>query len=66
MIELKKRECKGGCGYKITIVPKFEGMYCNQYCCGCCPDAKKSPCQKERKFGGPIENLAKIQLRGEK
>jgi len=39
MLELEKRKCLG-CGYEITIIPKFNGLYCNKYCCGCCPDAE--------------------------
>lgn len=60
MSKLEKTEC-AGCDYQITIIPAFEGLYCNKYCCACCPDAKVSPCQKEKKFGDVVENLAKAR-----
>ena len=47
--------CVGGCGYKLAGGEKLRevflkrGMvYCANYCCGCCPDARISPCQKDR------------------
>lgn len=40
------------CGFKLTYCEKFTGLYCNEYCCQHCPDAKVSPCAKEEKFGG--------------
>jgi len=37
------------CGSKIYLVKKWAHFYCNNYCCNpCCPDAKKTPCTKER------------------
>lgn len=60
MQELEKKKCRG-CDYMIAQIPQFEGMYCNEYCCVHCPDAKIHPCQKEKKFGTPIENLYKLQ-----
>ena len=51
----------GKCGCKIFDVPRFKGLYCEIYCCMHCPDAKTSPCQKEKKEGSVIENLAKTQ-----
>lgn len=62
--------CVGGCGYNLTtdkegkLREKFleRGMvYCANYCCGCCPDSKVSPCQKERIEGRVIENLQRVQ-----
>ncbi len=55
----------GICGCKIFDIPRFKGMLCDQYCCNHCPEAKISPCQNERVFGTPIENLAKLQIKGE-
>jgi hypothetical protein len=51
------------CGNTITrIVPRFSGRYCNKYCCGCCPDAKNSPCQNDKIDGTLVENLASYQI----
>jgi len=58
---MTKTKIGSGCGCKIFDVPRFEGMYCFDYCCNHCPDAKTSPCQKERIEGGVMENLAKTQ-----
>jgi len=51
----------GKCGCKIFEIPRFKGLYCYDFCCMHCPEAKVSPCQNERKFGTPIESLAKLQ-----
>ena len=45
------------CGNPITIVKRHNGMYCNEYCCTCCPDAKKGRCQREAKEGNMFEEL---------
>ena len=45
------------CGCKIFDVERFNGLYCYNYCCNHCPDAKKSPCQKEKKKGTFVEEL---------
>ena len=50
-----KRKCE--CGYEITVMEKFEGLPCNDYCCCCCPYRKETPCPNYRKFGGIVENL---------
>lgn len=54
----------GKCGCKIFDIPRFKELYCYDYCCNHCPEAKISPCQNERKFGTPLENLAKQQIGG--
>ena len=54
----------GNCGCKIFVVPRFKGLYCHGYCCNHCPEAKISPCQKERKYGTLMENLAKTVIGG--
>lgn len=59
-IPKKKVKCYGGCNYELVAPEAFpSGSYCSQYCCGCCPDAKNSPCQKEKKTGGFFDNLKK-------
>jgi len=58
MVETKIAE---KCGCKIFDVPRFEGLYCENYCCNHCPDKHVSPCQNEKKFGGLMENLMKTQ-----
>nr|MDO8088599.1 hypothetical protein [Candidatus Sigynarchaeum springense] len=54
-------KCFGGCGLSITTVPAFNGLYCNDYCCACCPDKRVSPCQKEQVHGTMFDVLAKSQ-----
>ncbi|KKN53356.1 hypothetical protein LCGC14_0603260 [marine sediment metagenome] len=49
----------GKCGCKIFHVSRFEGLYCFEYCCNCCPDKYNSPCQNEKKEGTLFENLVK-------
>jgi len=51
----------GKCGYIITFVTQFNRLYCYNYCCKHCPDAKTSPCQKEKQVGTVIDNLAKMK-----
>jgi hypothetical protein len=53
--------CKSGCGTLVTHVLEYEGLPCNLYHCSCCPVKNESPCPKEKKFGGVLENLAKAQ-----
>ncbi len=56
----KKIKCAGGCGYILVAPHAFpEDSYCSKYCCGCCPDAKASPCQKEKQSGSILEQLAR-------
>lgn len=61
-------ECAGGCGYILAMNEDLRKVfiergqhYCAKYCCGCCPDAKISPCQKERISGGVLESLRRTQ-----
>lgn len=48
----EKIYCAGGCGI-ILAKPKIfpMGSYCKIYCCSCCPDKKRFPCQKEVRDG---------------
>ena len=55
-----KVKCAGGCGYTLAAPQAFDPLsYCAQYCCGCCPDAKVSPCQKEKRGKGILAELNK-------
>lgn len=51
-----------GCGTELTYIRRFNDLPCNTYCCGCCPYSKVSPCPKEKKEGGVVEALARLQL----
>jgi hypothetical protein len=53
---ITKGNCKS-CGVTITRLHRFEDLYCNVYCCNCCPDKKEELCEKERKFGSPLDLL---------
>lgn len=53
-----KVKCSGGCGYELVAPNAFpKESYCAKYCCGCCPDTKTSPCQKEKVSGSFFDNL---------
>jgi hypothetical protein len=54
----------GVCGCKIFDIERFKGSYCDDYCCNHCPEAKVSPCQRERIDGTPMEALYKLQHKG--
>lgn len=49
------------CGCKIFDVKRFKGMYCYEYCCNHCPDAKNHPCQKEKIEGTFLTQLNKFK-----
>lgn len=50
--------CQGGCSYKLAAPESFPaGSYCSMYCCGCCPDRRVSPCQRDKRDGGIIKSL---------
>ncbi|MFX1453857.1 MAG: hypothetical protein ACFFDB_00645 [Promethearchaeota archaeon] len=51
----------GECGCEISIIKRFQGLYCDKFCCKHCPDANNFPCENERKFGTPLEKLNKIR-----
>ncbi len=59
------KEKIGVCGCTITEIERFKGTYCYDYCCRHCPEAKISPCQRERIDGLPLENLMKQQHKGD-
>lgn len=44
--------CVGGCKADMTdnlkIFPPDKYNYCHSYCCVCCPDARITPCDKEK------------------
>lgn len=57
----KKVYCAAGCKLILTAPESFpKGSYCAIYCCACCPDKNRSPCQKEVRDGTILENLRKV------
>lgn len=57
----KRKLCHCKSSITITYSPAFAGLPCNNYCCGCCPHKKESPCPKEKKSGTVSENLFSLQ-----
>ena len=56
MTEYEKNiHCKV-CGIELHTLKKWP-QKCKEFCCGHCPDRKKSPCEKEEKFGGFFSSL---------
>lgn len=62
-IKGKKRVfCAGKCGTPLAKPEVFpKGTYCSIYCCSCCPDSKRFPCQMEVREGTFLEKLSKFQ-----
>jgi len=58
MTDKIKKKCISGCGYTLSAPELFSPeSYCAKYCCGCCPDARASPCQKEKLQGTMFDEL---------
>ena len=55
-------KCNGGCEIELSAPEAFpQGSYCSMYCCGCCPDNKASPCQKEKRDGSMFDELRRTE-----
>jgi hypothetical protein len=45
------------CGAQITILGKFKGLPCEDYCCWCCSHKNTSLCPKEEEYGRPLDHF---------